>query len=38
MKGTDVNKNCSDLNHIQWTYSPGALIYGAASLWNMVSA
>jgi len=36
--GTDVNTNCSQLNHIQWTYNPGALIYGSAVMYNITGA
>ncbi|KAK3078162.1 hypothetical protein LTS18_008283, partial [Coniosporium uncinatum] len=36
--GTDVNTNCSQINHIQWTYNSGALIYGSAVMYNMTGA
>ena len=35
--GTDENKNCSDVNEIQWTYNTGVHLAGAAALWNAVS-
>ena len=33
--GTDVLKNCSELDHTQWTYNPAMMIYGAAALANL---
>lgn len=35
--GTDVNINCSDVNHIQWTYNAGVYLLGAANMYNYVS-
>lgn len=35
--GTDDNKNCTDLNHIQWSYNSGVFLLGAATMWNQVS-
>ncbi|KAL3418782.1 glycosyl hydrolase family 76 [Phlyctema vagabunda] len=32
--GTDSNLNCSELNHIQWTYNAGAMLLGAANMYN----
>jgi mannan endo-1,6-alpha-mannosidase len=34
--GTDDKKNCSDINHIQWTYNAGVHMAGAAAMWNVV--
>lgn len=35
--GTDDTKNCTDQNHIQWSYNAGVYLYGASVMWNMVS-
>lgn len=35
--GSDDTSNCSSINHIQWTYNAGIYLYGAASMWNVVS-
>jgi mannan endo-1,6-alpha-mannosidase len=35
--GTDSTINCSQINHIEWTYNSGAVLYGAAMMWNAVS-
>jgi len=35
--GTDANINCTAINHIEWTYNTGALMYGAAMMWNATS-
>lgn len=35
--GTDASKNCSQVNHIQWTYNHGLLVEGAAIMFNVVS-
>ncbi|GAB7363225.1 hypothetical protein MBLNU230_g3507t1 [Neophaeotheca triangularis] len=32
--GTDDNKNCTDMNHIQWSYNSGVYLLGAATMWN----
>ena len=32
--GSDELKNCSDINHYQWTYNVGVYLYGAAVLQN----
>lgn len=32
--GTDDQKNCSEINDMQWTYSLGIYMYGAAVLYN----
>lgn len=34
--GTDSAINCSDLNHIQWSYNTGVYMLGAAMLFNKV--
>lgn len=36
--GTDDTLNCTELNHIQWSYNAGVFLYGAATMWNIVSA
>jgi mannan endo-1,6-alpha-mannosidase len=36
--GTDSSKNCSDLNHIQWTAYAGTYLAGAAYAYNAVSS
>ena len=35
--GSDDRLNCTDANHIQWSYNAGVYMYGAAMLYNMVS-
>lgn len=35
--GTDENNNCSNVNHIQWTYNAGTFLMGAAHMYNYVS-
>lgn len=32
--GTDAAIECSDLNHIQWSYNTGVYLMGAAMMWN----
>ncbi|KKZ64787.1 mannan endo-1,6-alpha-mannosidase [[Emmonsia] crescens] len=32
--GTDDLKNCSDINHIQWTYNAGVNLLGAAHMYH----
>ena len=34
--GTDLTKNCSEINHIQWTYNAGLYLLGAANMYNLV--
>lgn len=36
--GTDENINCTELNHIQWSYNAGVHLLGAATMWNVVSS
>lgn len=33
--GTDDKINCSEINHIQWTYNAGVHMAGAAAIWNV---
>ena len=35
--GSDDTINCTQINHIQWTYNAGVFMYGAAAMWNVVS-
>lgn len=35
--GSDDTINCTQVNHIQWTYNAGVFLHGAASMWNFVS-
>lgn len=35
--GTSERQNCTQLNHIQWSYNAGIHMSGAAALWNLVS-
>ncbi|KAF2668905.1 mannan endo-1,6-alpha-mannosidase DCW1 precursor [Microthyrium microscopicum] len=32
--GTDDTINCTQVNHIEWTYNTGVYLYGAAMMWN----
>lgn len=32
--GSDLTINCSNVNHIQWTYNAGAFLLGAANMYN----
>ncbi|KAI9037709.1 glycoside hydrolase family 76 protein [Aspergillus affinis] len=32
--GTDDNHNCTDLNHIRWTYNAGLFLLGAAHMYH----
>lgn len=32
--GSDVLKNCADLDHTQWTYNAGTYLVGAANMYN----
>ncbi|KAF2741156.1 mannan endo-1,6-alpha-mannosidase DCW1 precursor [Polyplosphaeria fusca] len=36
--GTDDKINCSEINHIQWTYNAGVHMAGAAALWNVTES
>ncbi|KAF1991372.1 glycoside hydrolase family 76 protein [Aulographum hederae CBS 113979] len=33
--GTDDTLNCSQVNHIQWSYNAGVFLLGAATMWNI---
>jgi mannan endo-1,6-alpha-mannosidase len=35
--GADVTTNCSAPNHIQWSSTAGAYLYGSAVMYNIVS-
>jgi predicted alpha-1,6-mannanase (GH76 family) len=35
--GSDDLLNCSELNHIQWSYNSAVLLYGAASMANLTN-
>lgn len=35
--GTDDTINCTELNHIQWSYNTGVFMHGAATMWNTES-
>jgi len=32
--GSDDTINCTEVNHIQWTYNAGVFLLGAATMWN----
>ena len=34
--GTSETNNCSDVNHVQWSYNNGVFLHGAAHMWNYV--
>lgn len=36
--GTDDTQNCTQLDHVQWTYSAGMMLNAAAVMWNATSA
>lgn len=33
--GSDDSINCTQVNHIQWTYNAGVFMLGAATMWNI---
>lgn len=33
--GSDDTINCTEIDHIQWTYNSGIYLYGAAMMWNV---
>ena len=35
--GTDEDLNCTNVNHIQWSYNAGIFLMGAANMFNYVS-
>ncbi|KAJ9623277.1 hypothetical protein H2203_006217 [Taxawa tesnikishii (nom. ined.)] len=36
--GTDDTLNCTQLNHIQWSYNAGVYLLGAATMWNITQS
>lgn len=34
--GTDVTINCTQLDHVQWSYNGGVMLLAAATMWNQV--
>ncbi|KAF2860090.1 glycoside hydrolase family 76 protein, partial [Piedraia hortae CBS 480.64] len=32
--GTNDLNDCSDVNHVAWSYNPAIVLYGAAMMWN----
>ena len=34
--GSNDMQNCTKVNHMQWSYNTGVLLYGAATMWNQV--
>ncbi|KAF2273348.1 mannan endo-1,6-alpha-mannosidase [Westerdykella ornata] len=36
--GTDDRKNCSEVDHHQWTYNAGVHMAGAAAMWNLTQS
>ena len=32
--GTNIEDNCTSVNHVVWTYNPSILLYGSAMLYN----
>jgi mannan endo-1,6-alpha-mannosidase len=34
--GTDEGNNCSDINHLRWSYNIGVYLFGAANMYNYV--
>lgn len=35
--GSDDTINCTQINHIEWSYNAGVVLYGAAIMWNQAS-
>ncbi|KAL1590695.1 hypothetical protein WHR41_00737 [Cladosporium halotolerans] len=35
--GTDVTINCTQLDHVQWSYNGGVMLLGAATMWNQTT-
>jgi mannan endo-1,6-alpha-mannosidase len=33
--GSDDTLNCTQINHIEWTYNTGVFLYGAGIMWNV---
>ncbi|KAK4955475.1 hypothetical protein LTR66_013422 [Elasticomyces elasticus] len=36
--GTDDTINCTQQNHIQWTYNAGVFLLGSATMWNITNS
>ncbi|KAF2454587.1 glycoside hydrolase [Lineolata rhizophorae] len=36
--GTDDTINCTEINHIQWSYNAGVYLLGAATMWNVTES
>ena len=36
--GSDIKKNCTDANGIQWTYNYGTMLMGAANMYDIVGS
>jgi mannan endo-1,6-alpha-mannosidase len=36
--GSDDKINCTELNHIQWSYNAGVYLLGAATMWNLTQS
>jgi mannan endo-1,6-alpha-mannosidase len=36
--GSDDRKNCTEVNHIQWSYNAGVHMSGAAAMWNVTQS
>ncbi|KAF2097840.1 mannan endo-1,6-alpha-mannosidase [Rhizodiscina lignyota] len=36
--GSDDTINCTQVNHIQWTYNAGVYMQGAAAMWNLTQS
>ena len=34
--GSDSKLNCTQLDHMQWSYNGGVMLLGAATMWNQV--
>ncbi|KAM0719346.1 hypothetical protein Q7P37_005251 [Cladosporium fusiforme] len=35
--GTDVTINCTQLDHVQWSYNGGVMLLAAATMWNQTT-
>jgi len=36
--GSDDTINCTEVDHLQWTYNAGIYLYGAAMMWNVTGS
>ncbi|KAF2460648.1 glycosyl hydrolase family 76-domain-containing protein [Lineolata rhizophorae] len=36
--GSDDTLNCSEINHLQWSYNAGVFLHGAAAMYNLTGA